>query len=79
MIRVVRNVPLKLDTPSSEGPHLVCEDHQAVVSFAPDGAAHTLCCAPHGVKRQEVILSNLELAPQVLQTSLVGMDRGGEG
>lgn len=79
MIRVVRNVPLKLDTPSSEGPHLVCEDHQAVVSFAPDGAAHTLCCVPHGVKRQEVILSNLELVPQVLQTSLVEMDRRGEG
>lgn len=57
--RLVRNVT-----------HLVSKDHESVVSLASDGSAHTLSSVTHGIKRQEVILSDLKLIPKVLQTSL---------
>lgn len=50
--------------------HLVSKNHESVVCFASDGSAHTLCGVTHGIKRQEVVLSDLKLIPKVLQTSL---------
>lgn len=50
--------------------HLVSKNHESVVSLASDGSAHTLGRVTHGIKRQEVILSDLKLIPKVLQTSL---------
>lgn len=57
-------------------PHLVGEDHEAVVRLAPDGPAHALGCVAHGVEGEEVVLSDLELVPQVLQPRL-GEGKGG--
>lgn len=51
-------------------PHLVSEDHEAVVGLAPDGPAHTLGRVAHGVEGEEVVLSDLELVPQVFQPRL---------
>lgn len=56
-------------------PYFVSEDHEAVVRLAPDGATHTLGGVAHGVKGEEVVLTDLELVPQVLQPRL---GRGGE-
>lgn len=53
-----------------ETSHLVSKNHESVVGLASDGSTHTLSCVTHGVERQEVVLSNLELIPKVLQTSL---------
>lgn len=53
-----------------ETSHLVSKNHESVVCLASDGSAHTLSSVTHGVERQEVVLSNLELITKVLQTSL---------
>ena len=50
--------------------NLVSKDHESVISLSPDSSSHTLSSVTHGVKGQEVILSDLELVPEVLQTSL---------
>lgn len=52
--------------------HLIRKDHQAVVGLPSNGPSHTLRRVPHGVEGQEVILPDLELVPQVLQTGLAG-------
>lgn len=57
-------------TAGAPNPHLVCEDHEAVVRLAPDGPAHTLGRVAHGVESEKVVLSDLELVPQVLQPRL---------
>ena len=51
-------------------PHLVREDHEAVVRLAPDGPAHTLGRVAHGIESEKVVLSDLELVPQVFQPCL---------
>lgn len=50
--------------------HLISEDHEAVVRLAPDGPPHTLGRVAHGVEGEKVVLSDLELVPQVLQPRL---------
>lgn len=50
--------------------HLVCKNHEPIVGFAPDGPAHALGGVSHGVERQEVVLSDLEAVPEVLQAGL---------
>ena len=50
--------------------NLVSKDHESVISLSPDSSSHTLSSVTHGIKRQKVILSDLELIPKVLQTSL---------
>lgn len=50
--------------------HLVSKYHESIVSFPSDGSAHTLGSMPHGIERQEIILPDLEVIPEVLQTSL---------
>lgn len=50
--------------------HLVGEDHEAVVRLAPDGPTHTLGRMAHGIEGEKVILTNLELVPQVFQPCL---------
>lgn len=61
------------------GSYLVGKDHEAVVCLAPDGSAHTLGRMAHGVEGEEVVLSDLELVPQVLQSRLrVGARTGGK-
>lgn len=52
------------------GVSLVSKHHESIVSLAADSTAHTLRRMPHGVKRQEVIFSDLEVVTQVLQASL---------
>lgn len=59
-------------TVTGSNAHLVGEDHEAVVRLASDGSAHALSCVPHGVERQEVVLSNLKLIAKILQPSLMG-------
>lgn len=56
--------------------HLVSKDHQAVVGFPSDGSAHALGGVSHGVKREEVILPDLEVVPQVFQASLEERESG---
>lgn len=51
-------------------PHLVGKDHEAVVCLASDGPTHTLGSMAHGIEGEKVILSDLELVPQVLQPRL---------
>lgn len=51
-------------------PHLVSKDHEAIVRLAPDGPTHTLGRVAHGIKGEKVVLSDLELVPQVLQPCL---------
>lgn len=51
-------------------PHLVCKNHQSIVSFASDGSTHTLGSMSHGVKCQKVILPDLKVIPEILQTGL---------
>lgn len=67
--------------PSSMSTHLVGKDHQAVVGFPSDGSAHALGGVSHGVEGEEVVLPDLEVIPQVFQTSLeeqqTGRDAGG--
>lgn len=41
------------------GKPLVGEEHDTVVSLPTHDSPHTLRCVPHGVKREEVILSDL--------------------
>ena len=50
--------------------YLVSKHHDAVVCFTPYCTTNTLSCMTHGIKCQEVILSDLEIVPQVLQSSL---------
>lgn len=52
--------------PKSPEPHLVGKDHESIVCLAPDGTTHTLGCMAHGIKGEEVILTDLELVPQIL-------------
>lgn len=56
----------EVGVPRGPDPHLVSKDHETVVCLAPDGATHTLGCVAHGIKSEEVILTDLELVPQVL-------------
>ena len=51
-------------------PHLIGKDHEAIVRLAPDGPTHTLGCVAHGIEGEKVVLSDLELVPQVLQPRL---------
>lgn len=51
--------------------HLVCKNHESIVRFAPDGSAHTLGSMSHGIKGQKVILSDLKVIPEILQTGLL--------
>jgi len=51
-------------------PDLISKQHDAVVGLAPETAADTLGSVSHGVKREEVVLSDLELFPQVLEPRL---------
>ena len=53
--------------------YLVSEDHDAIVSFTTDCTPHALSCVTHGIKCQEVIFLDLEVVPQVLQSSLTTM------
>ena len=50
--------------------YLVSKDHESVVGLASDDSAHTLGRVTHGIERQEVVLSDLELIPEVLQPGL---------
>lgn len=50
--------------------HLVCKNHESIVRFASDGSTHTLGSVSHGVERQEVILPDLKVIPEILQTGL---------
>lgn len=54
--------------------HLVCKNHESIVGFAPDGSAHTLGRVSHGVEGQEVVLSDLKVIPEILQTRLFGRE-----
>ena len=56
--------------PAGSITHLVSKNHESVVGLASDGSAHTLSSVAHGIERQKVILSDLKLIPQVLQTGL---------
>lgn len=56
--------------------HLVSENHEPVVCLASDGSANTLGSVAHGIKRQEVVLSDLKMIPQVLQASLKRASEG---
>lgn len=51
-------------------PHLVSEDHEAIVRLAPDGPTHALGRVAHGVEGEKVLLADLELVAQVLQPRL---------
>lgn len=51
-------------------PHLVSEDHQAIVRLASDGPTHTLGGVAHGVKGEKVVFTDLELVPKVFQPCL---------
>lgn len=50
--------------------HLVCKNHESIVCFASDGSPHTLGSMSHGIERQKVILSDLKVIPDILQTGL---------
>lgn len=56
---------------SSRLTHLVCKDHESVVRLASDGSTHTLGSVSHGVEGQKVILSDLKVIPDILQTGLL--------
>lgn len=70
VVDVLLNPPWKLPSFVCSSVSLVGEDHEAVVRLASDGSAHALSCVPHGVERQEVVLSDLKLIPKILQPSL---------
>lgn len=55
---------------SSALTHLVCKDHESVVRLASDGSTHTLGSVSHGVEGQKVVLSDLKVIPDILQTGL---------
>lgn len=59
---------------SPKSTHLVGKDHEAVVGFPSDGSAHALGGVSHGVEGEEVVLPDLEVIPQVFQTSLEEQD-----
>lgn len=50
--------------------HLVCKNHESIVGFPSDGSTHTLGSMAHGVEGQKVILSDLKVIPEILQTGL---------
>ncbi len=49
---------------------LVGQDHDAVVRLAAEDAADALGSVAHSVERQEVVFSDLESVPEVLEPSL---------
>lgn len=51
-------------------PHLVSEDHDAIVRLAAQRPSHTLRRVPHGIKGEEVVLPDLVVVSQVLQPRL---------
>lgn len=55
---------------SSALTHLVCKDHESIVRLASDGSTHTLGSVSHGVEGEKVVLPDLKVIPDVLQTGL---------
>lgn len=48
--------------------YLVGEDHEAIIGLAAQTATNALCRLSHGVEGEEIILPNLELFTQILES-----------
>jgi len=60
----------QVSSKTQRSPHLIGKQHYAVISLAPETATNTLGSVSHGVEREEVVLSDLKLFPQVLEPRL---------
>ena len=49
---------------------LVCKDHHSVVSLGANDSSNALSSLPNGIKREEIVLFNLERLSEVREPSL---------